>query len=482
MSNIIIDVSENNGVVNWGELKKLGIAGGIARIIKKDLTRDKQFNNNYAQFNTHKIPWGVYQYTYATTVEKVIADLKMVCDILDKLDLMYFTYGIWFDIENKLQKALSKAQNAKLINAAQEYVEGRGYTFGCYTGMSFYSEYIDGNSVNTNNWWIARYYLDKTPFNYMQLPNEKYKPTMPKNIVAWQYTSHCKTGDTMTTEKQLCDQNIMYHLPEAPKKKTEEKKVSKVIIGSARIDERGKASGGAAGDQTGKEVSTQEYYVHSKGWYVIRPKSAEVAKKLAYDMKAACDNKYIGYDQNQRNTLYDVVKKFDFDCAKVKTKCETDCSALVRVCCAYAGIDVANFNTSSEKSVLLATGKFEALSNVAKDDLHVGDILVTKTKGHTAIVISTTAKQTESTSTPESNGKLSKTVKWTGKVYDCGALNVRTWAGLENPNIKTYPTIKAGTKVEVCDTVKDSKGNPWYYVRIAGKKYGFVSAKYIEKV
>ena len=32
-----------------------------------------------------------------------------------------------------------------------------------------------------------------------------------------------------------------------------------VKIGSARIDENGKAHGGAAGDQTGKEVSTQSW-------------------------------------------------------------------------------------------------------------------------------------------------------------------------------------------------------------------------------
>ena len=37
-----------------------------------------------------------------------------------------------------------------------------------------------------------------------------------------------------------------------------------IKIGSARIDERGKASGGSAGDQSGKEVSTQNYYKHSK--------------------------------------------------------------------------------------------------------------------------------------------------------------------------------------------------------------------------
>ena len=38
-----------------------------------------------------------------------------------------------------------------------------------------------------------------------------------------------------------------------------------VRVGSARIDEQGKATGGKAGDQTGGEVSTQAWYKHSKG-------------------------------------------------------------------------------------------------------------------------------------------------------------------------------------------------------------------------
>lgn len=37
-----------------------------------------------------------------------------------------------------------------------------------------------------------------------------------------------------------------------------------LIVGSARLDENGNVSGGAAGDQTGREVSTQPYYMHKK--------------------------------------------------------------------------------------------------------------------------------------------------------------------------------------------------------------------------
>ena len=61
-------------------------------------------------------------------------------------------------------------------------------------------------------------------------------------------------------------------------------------------------------------------------------------------------------------------------------------------------------------------------------------------------------------------------------------LNVRTWAGTEYPNIKKYPTLNQGNEVEVMNfTQKDKNGSKWYYIRIAGKYYGFVSAKYVKK-
>lgn len=61
-----------------------------------------------------------------------------------------------------------------------------------------------------------------------------------------------------------------------------------VRIGSARIDERGRASGGKAGDQTGREVSTQNWYKHSKGWVVLRATDSEKGQKIAQAMRAAC--------------------------------------------------------------------------------------------------------------------------------------------------------------------------------------------------
>lgn len=164
-----------------------------------------------------------------------------------------------------------------------------------------------------------------------------------------------------------------------------------VIIGSARHDEHGNCySGGKSGDQTGQEVSTQKFYNHSKGWNVLRAKNNKVAEKLAEAMKIACGNKNIGYDQSER---YGIIKHGIN--TKVKTEC--DCSSLVRACIIYAsGKDVGDFNTSNERSVILKSGLFKDVGSYEQGDtLYNGDILVTRTKGHTVIVVSGAKKSKE---------------------------------------------------------------------------------------
>lgn len=81
------------------------------------------------------------------------------------------------------------------------------------------------------------------------------------------------------------------------------------------------------------------------------------------------------------------------------------------------------------------------------------------------------------------SGGLNRSPKWMGEVdLDAGDhLNVRKWAGAEYGRLTSYPQLNPGTKVEVCDSVKASDGRTWYYIRIAGKVYGFAHADYIKK-
>ena len=237
-----------------------------------------------------------------------------------------------------------------------------------------------------------------------------------------------------------------------------------VLIGSARIDENGHATGGKAGDQTGKEVSTQNWYKHSKGWRVFRAKSAEVANKIAQDMEYACKNNNIGYDQNQRGTLYTVSKAVGFDCKKVKEKCETDCSALVRVCCAYAGIMLPNFRTSDEAKTLLNSGAFIEMKGAKYTDsenyLCRGDILVTATKGHTVVVL-TSGKYAD-----EQPTEFTQVLVTGGSVYVRSA-----------PDIKTGKVLGVVHKGDMLPYGGKTSDNNWYLVEYKNMN-GWISGKY----
>lgn len=174
-----------------------------------------------------------------------------------------------------------------------------------------------------------------------------------------------------------------------------------VKIGSARIDENGRAVGGRAGDQTGKEVSTQDWYLHSKGWVTIRAKDPAKREKIARAMERACANPHIGYDQSQNRTLWNVVKNLGYDPGLVTQNVETDCGQLVRVCVWYAGIKCDDFYTANEVEVLRRTGQFDILTSskytTSSKYLLRGDIQVTKTKGHTIVVLSNGSMASEVT-------------------------------------------------------------------------------------
>jgi peptidoglycan hydrolase-like protein with peptidoglycan-binding domain len=163
-----------------------------------------------------------------------------------------------------------------------------------------------------------------------------------------------------------------------------------VKIGHASIDENGRVCNGNAGDQTGKEVCTRNWY--NKPWTsVIRPKDIVIADKIAKAMEQACANNNIGYDQNQRTTLFTQAKANNWNLSKISVKCETDCSALVAVCVNAAGIHISkDIYTGNQLQALKSTGKFNIYtsSDYTSSDtkLRRGDILLSS--GHTAIVLS----------------------------------------------------------------------------------------------
>ena len=179
-----------------------------------------------------------------------------------------------------------------------------------------------------------------------------------------------------------------------------------VRIGHASIDENGKATGGAAGDQNGREVLIRDWY--NKPWNVLlRPVRSELAEKSARMCEAACANENIGYDQYGRNTLHTKAKAVGFDLSKIAEACECDCSSLMHVCAIAGGAALtygANGHTTRTMvREFTASGDYIKLTGseylTSSKLLQRGDILV-KEGSHTVMVLDNGAEAAPEADSP----------------------------------------------------------------------------------
>lgn len=158
------------------------------------------------------------------------------------------------------------------------------------------------------------------------------------------------------------------------------------MIGHAAKNEVGTYKQGQAGDQTKVEVYITRWY--NRPWNVIlRAKNQAIREKIAHAMEMACQNDMIGYSQLTRNTLWNDIKNQKFDTSKTTKYVNTDCSALVSVCCAYAGVPIKylyrsnnSLTTSTMRKALMQSGLFEELTDkdylTSDKYLKRGDILL----------------------------------------------------------------------------------------------------------
>ncbi len=72
--------------------------------------------------------------------------------------------------------------------------------------------------------------------------------------------------------------------------------------------------------------------------------------------------------------------------------------------------------------------------------------------------------------------------KFVAKVSYSQPIAVKTGPASTYASLSDYPILNPGNLIDVCDEAINEKGNKWYYVRIAGKYYGWVYAKRITKV
>lgn len=157
--------------------------------------------------------------------------------------------------------------------------------------------------------------------------------------------------------------------------------MSKNLFAWASIGENGSAVGGKPGDQTGNEVKIGYYYYFGQT-EVLRFKNVVYGRKAGKIAKELAENSAIGYNQLQRETLYNLAKNSDWNFKKLKEHlkkvkvncdCSSFCSTVINL--AYGKQIVFCDTTRSIGDDALKSGKFKMLSvSDASAKWHKGDM------------------------------------------------------------------------------------------------------------
>lgn len=362
----IIDISKYQGLITWSKVTASTVIIRVGYRSGKtgQIWLDPMFGRNISEARKYGKKIGIYFWSQALTIDEAREEADFCCDHAGKLDLpIYLDSEGSSDHKGRADRLSRDARTVTVVAFCTRVME-RGYTAGVYSGQSWWKTGLDYEQLKAYSIWVARY--------------STQKPSYPPKYDFWQYSS----SETMDGITGRVDASVRYG--ETPGVKPLSKDI---LIGQASYGENG-ITDQEPGNQTGEELNTRKYYNHKKGWRVFRHPDPIAQNKIAYAILQAVSNKCIGYDQRNRNTLIMAAQKYAYNPGLVKIDVECDCSSLVRVCCAYAGILLPDFNTASEAKVLLSAGFQEVIIDAATGaGLQIGDILVTVTKGHTCICV-----------------------------------------------------------------------------------------------
>ena len=514
-----IDVSSWQKRPNWDKIKKAGIEFTILRCHQKTGI-DASFNYNYKNAKKNGIKIGVYKYSYAEN--KFMAE-KEADDVLEVLKDKEIDLPVFYDLESDEMFEYDNSHIAQIAEAFLNKISAAGYKVGIYCNMNWYNNKITDYLKSKYDFWLAAY-----PAKDDGTVQEQYKPDT-EDLVMWQYSANGKVSGVTTG---TVDMDILYKDYSVKEDEDSVGVTAEDIIAIMRS-----WIGLSKGNKSHRIIIDiyNSYTPHPRGYevtydddYCDTTISAAFVKAGNVDIiggiecgveehvkkfiregiwiedgtivpqvgDIVCYNWDSGIQPN--NGFSDhigIVEQINqgsrsFTTIEGNMMGGTVGRRTVRVGDGYirgfARPKYATKSSSGEKIVTQKTlteiahevieGKwgngvdrvnrlYEAGYNVGNVQAMVNDILY----GTKTIV------------DPEEQKEPPKKALYTAKV-NTSKLNVRTNPGVDYPKITSYPVLSYGNLVDVYEETTDTAGNAWFYIRIAGQFYGYVSAQYMERV
>ena len=222
---VVIDVSGHDGLIDWDSAKE-HIEGVIIRIgYGNDYAYqdDKQAVQNMDECERLGIPYGVYIYSYAMTMQETESEISHTLRMLKGRNPVR---GVWFDMEdadeykkNHGMDVYSEEDRTLLTDICIRFIEemhSRGYITGVYANYDYYKNVLDTNRLSMTagfNMWLAHWGVEEPDMDCMMWQFGAYRigdHEFDGNIYYADYSSPYKDAYIETSAQAGRNVNVIY--------------------------------------------------------------------------------------------------------------------------------------------------------------------------------------------------------------------------------------------------------------------------------
>ena len=222
---VVIDVSGHDGLIDWDSAKE-HIEGVIIRIgYGHDYAYqdDKQAVQNMDECERLGIPYGVYLYSYAMTMQETESEISHTLRMLKGRNPVR---GVWFDMEdadeykkNHGMDVYSEEDRTLLTDICIRFIEemhSRGYITGVYANYDYYKNVLDTNRLYMTegfNMWLAHWDVEEPDMDCMMWQFGAYRigdHEFDGNIYYADYSSPYKDAYIETSAQAGRKANVIY--------------------------------------------------------------------------------------------------------------------------------------------------------------------------------------------------------------------------------------------------------------------------------
>lgn len=151
-----IDVSSYQGLIDWTRVKPY-IDFAIIRcgwgnnLLSQD---DIYCERNTKLCEELNIPYGVYLYSYATTLDEARSEVEHTLRLIKDKKI---EYPIYLDVESKGQMSLRKEELISIVKYYCNEIEKNGYYVGIYASLNTLNGILNSNELDPYDKWVAEW-------------------------------------------------------------------------------------------------------------------------------------------------------------------------------------------------------------------------------------------------------------------------------------------------------------------------------------